>query len=84
MPQPNNGLSQYLVPSLLGLVIALLVIIAKPEWFPALSEHSNSFTQTSNNSSVLGQVSYSGAVEKAAPAVVNIFTQRLVQQQQHP
>lgn len=100
MPQPNNGLSQYLVPSLLGLVIALLVIIAKPEWFPALSMHSHSFAQTANNSQAgtslgknqqfentthaLGPVSYSSAVEKAAPAVVNIFTQRLVQQQQHP
>jgi serine protease DegS len=30
-----------------------------------------------------GPVSYSGAVKKAAPAVVNIFTQRIVQQPSH-
>lgn len=88
MPQSNhgNGLAQYLVPTLIGLVIALLVIVAKPEWFPMLynDNSTGSYLETSINTQISGPVSYSHAVEKAAPAVVNIFTQRLVQQQQHP
>lgn len=103
MRQANDWLILYVIPILAGLIIALLVILTKPEWFPLLnqsaivspSENSapTANTVTANNnqtnttapiSHLSGPVSYSAAVEIAAPAVVNIFTQRLVQEEQHP
>jgi len=95
MQQSQNWLTVYLIPVLLGLIIALLIILIKPVWFPQLntasSTHANtqqaqlqSQRQAQAQTGITGPVSYSQAVTKAAPAVVNIFTQRLVQQQQHP
>lgn len=101
MRQSNDWLILYVIPVLAGLIIALLIIVAKPEWFPLLKQSSNQIqlqdSATSSNTAInkqtntipssshlSGPVSYSNAVEKAAPAVVNIFTQRLVQQEQHP
>lgn len=101
MRQSNDWLILYVIPVLAGLIIALLIIVAKPEWASLLNQSSdliqlqdsatpsntaiNNQTNTIPASSHLsGPVSYSDAVEKAAPAVVNIFTQRLVQQEQHP
>jgi serine protease DegS len=89
MQQSNNWLTLYLIPMLLGLIIALLIILIKPEWFPqlglriqpALTDNHLTATPSIN---LTGPVSYSAAVDKAAPAVVNIFTQRIVEQQQHP
>lgn len=103
MRQSNDWLILYVIPILAGLIIALLVILTKPEWFPLLQQSAlktptensapaanpptanNNQTNTSAPISHLsGPVSYSAAVEIAAPAVVNIFTQRLVQEEQHP
>lgn len=88
MRQSNDWLTLYLIPVLLGLIIALLIILVKPDWFPQLnSMTSTNQTQASiNNSSneSYGPVSYSQAVKNAAPAVVNIFTRRIVKQKQHP
>ena len=91
MRQSSDWLTLYLIPILLGLIIALLIILIKPELFPQLSPRAikagTSSVQaqpTSISPQNSGQVSYSAAVQKAAPAVVNIFTQRIVKQQQHP
>ena len=101
MRQSNDWLVFYVIPILAGLIIALLVIVTKPEWFPLLNQSSvvtpiaepatDSTTANNNQANTIpapshlsGPVSYSAAVEKAAPAVVNIFTQRLVKQEQHP
>lgn len=101
MRQSNDWLVFYVIPTLAGLIIALLVIVTKPEWFPLLNQNSvvaplpepatNSTAVNDNQANTIpapshlfGPVSYSAAVEKAAPAVVNIFTQRLVKQEQHP
>jgi serine protease DegS len=87
MRQSQNWLTVYLIPVLLGLIIALLIILIKPDWFPQLKTtiqqplnhtYSNT-TPTTLLQGNAGPVSYSGAVKKAAPAVVNIFTQRVVQ-----
>ncbi len=87
MRQSQNWLAVYLIPILLGLIIALLIILINPVWFPQLNtatrSHSN-IEQAQPLQGIMGPVSYSQAVIKAAPAVVNIFTQRIVKQQQHP
>jgi len=92
MRQSTNWLTLYLMPGLLGLSIALLTILIKPNWFPQLiqssstpalqTEIANSATKPSTEQ--FGPVSYSEAVNKATPAVVNIFTQRIIKQKQHP
>ena len=91
MRQSNDWLTLYLIPVLLGLIIALLIILIKPDWFPQFGRVVNQPTVTETQSptestatELKGPISYSKAVKKAAPAVVNIFTQRLVKQQQHP
>jgi serine protease DegS len=92
MRQSQNWLTVFLIPVLLGLIIALLIILIKPDWFPQLTA---SQAQTHKRASInhqpiqhlaeqTGPVSYSNAVKRAAPAVVNIFTQRIVKQAQHP
>lgn len=92
MRESNNWLTLYLIPILFGLIIALLIILIKPQWFPQLNQtvylQAPATTpipaeiEPSRNDNVFsGPVSYSDAVAKAAPAVVNIFTQRLVQEE---
>ncbi len=87
MRQSNDWLTLYLIPVLLGLIIALLIILIKPDWFPQLNARPAVILPVPASPEKLsnsGPVSYSAAVEKAAPAVVNIFTQRIVQQPLHP
>ncbi|MEH6450123.1 MAG: trypsin-like peptidase domain-containing protein [Oleispira sp.] len=87
MRQSQNWLAVYLIPVLLGLIIALLIILIKPDWFPQLKVATPTPVNLVQNQVLTGNsgpVSYSQAVTKAAPAVVNIFTQRLVKQKQHP
>ena len=90
--QSTDWLTLYLIPVLIGLVVALLVILLKPQWFPSTAkiEHSISANEqsaeqqtTSEENDSSGPVSYSTAVERAAPAVVNIFTQRIVKEKKH-
>lgn len=89
MRQSQDWLTLYLIPVLFGLIIALLIILIKPQWMPLLSHPASAplssplsveHNAQPDNSKVLGPVSYSNAVKKAAPAVVNIFTQRRVQE----
>lgn len=87
MRQSQNWLAVYLIPVLLGLIIALLIILIKPDWFPQI--HAPTQTQFKLDPvqplhAHIGPVSYAQAVAKAAPAVVNIFTQRIVKQPEHP
>lgn len=96
MRHSNDWLTLYLIPVLCGLIIALLVILIKPQWFPQITQQTaletpstadsltNSEPQQLQNQGFdpfSGPVSYSHAVNKAAPAVVNIFTQRLIQEE---
>ena len=92
MRESNNWLTLYLIPILLGLIIALLIILIKPQWFPQLNQTvylqapaitpiPEEIKPSSDDNGFSGPVSYSNAVAKAAPAVVNIFTQRLVQEE---
>jgi serine protease DegS len=85
--QSKNWLTLYLIPVLLGLIIALLILLVKPQWLSATviakqdSLTENETVASSDNFS--GPVSYSTAVDRAAPAVVNIFTQRIVKEKKH-
>ena len=86
MQHSREWLTVYVIPTLLGLIIALSVIVVKPEWFPTIVANTFKDITATNvpiESGFYGPVSYSDAVDKAAPGVVNIFTQRIVKQQQH-
>ena len=85
--QSKEWLTLYLIPVLLGLIIALLTILIKPQWFPSIAIVKQEAITTDNAKPVTdnfsGPVSYSTAVDRAAPAVVNIFTQRIVKEKKH-
>lgn len=86
MQHSREWLTVYVIPTLVGLIIALLIIVIKPEWFPMTVTNtlqSIASTNAPTTSHFHGPASYSDAVDKAAPGVVNIFTQRIVKQQQH-
>lgn len=74
-------------PVATGLIIALLTLLVFPELRP---RHTASQPpQSAQRSSVAasngeGPVSYSEAVDRAAPAVVTISTQRVMERQPHP
>ena len=71
----NQG--QVLIPALFGLVIALLIMLIRPDLFPALAmiQPQSPAMQTAAPQPVYQPVtSYAQAVNKAAPSVVNIFT----------
>ncbi len=70
-----------------GLVAAAALLFLKPELFQSPStvvEVRERPAGTSARDSWMGPVSYADAVDRAAPAVVNIFTAKLVTQRSHP
>jgi len=78
-------INRFLLPVLLGVIVALSILNWAPQWLqpPAqqtlLANNPNpAITQRS------GVVSYSEAVDAAAPAVVNIYTRKTVKRQRHP
>ena len=70
-----------------GLVAAVVLLVLKPDLLRNESavievrEHPNGSTAKSDWS---GPVSYADAVERAAPAVVNVYTAKLITQPSHP
>ncbi|MBL4796241.1 MAG: trypsin-like peptidase domain-containing protein [Oleispira sp.] len=78
----------YLIPILMGLIIALLILLIKPQWLPAIMTAKQGAITENHNSDPAemfsGPVSYATAVNRAAPAVVNIFTQRIIKEKKHP
>ncbi len=76
----NADKKKYPIPflvawTLVGLTIAAILLVIWPE----KTDISQSFVPVAGQ---IGPVSYSNAVQKAAPAVVSIQTNRVVQQQQ--
>ncbi|MAD45625.1 MAG: 2-alkenal reductase [Oceanospirillaceae bacterium] len=78
-----------LVPALTGLAVALAVLL----WAPGQSTPAQLPVSTDNNTDGgtvsaggvgTGPVSYADAVDKAAPAVVNIYTRKVVKRETHP
>ena len=86
--QSTDWLTLYLIPILMGLIIALLILLIKPQWLPAImTAKQGAITENQNSAATemfSGPVSYATAVNRAAPAVVNIFTQRIIKEKKHP
>lgn len=79
-----------LVPALTGLAVALAVLLWAPD---LLTSDSGSGAENSTglvseaplaDGMTTGPVSYADAVERAAPAVVNIYTRKVVRRKTHP
>jgi serine protease DegS len=82
-----NKLAAFLLKSVIvGLAIAFLVMLIKPEWLgtgPATVE----FREAPSNEALRGQsgpFSYAQAVEAAAPSVINVYTAKIVTEQADP
>ena len=72
-------------PASVGLIMALVIMLVKPQWFPALESFQRLSAADDVQSNVMSQpTSYADAVKQAAPSVVNIFTKRIVRQRIHP
>jgi serine protease DegS len=65
-------------PLVIGLLTALVILVAMPQ----MENHSNGgFTHGSSRS---GPISYAQAVQRASPAVVNIYTRMKLERTHHP
>lgn len=86
----NQLLRLVIGPALLGIVIAALILrYMIPSADEAVltanpSEHAATNTASSRPRAVSGPVSYADAVNKATPAVVNIYTAKIIRQRSHP
>ncbi|MCQ6259138.1 Do family serine endopeptidase AlgW [Pseudomonas sp. Q11] len=71
-------------PLLAGVLVALLIIQRYPEWvgLPSLDVNLQQAPQT--KALQQGPVSYADAVTIAAPAVVNLYTTKVVNKSNHP
>ena len=70
-----------------ALGVLFVVVTLKPDWLgrPALGPHVVEFTQAlPAGSAATRTASYSEAVRRATPAVVNIFTSKEIKNPQHP
>lgn len=71
-------------PLLAGVLIAMLIIQRFPQWvgLPSLDVNLQQAPQT--NTVVQGPVTYADAVVIAAPAVVNLYTTKVINKPAHP
>lgn len=84
----------YVWPVIAGVLLAALLLAAFPQRLPNPFAETPSAISNSNSSADTRQTasaapatapgSYAGAVEKAAPAVVNVYSSRVVERDQHP
>ncbi len=84
---PMSGILRYLSwPVLTGLLTAALILALTPRLLdPPTPEERAEIEQLAPSSSWEGPISYSDAVARAAPAVVNIYTSKTVsRERQHP
>ena len=65
-------------PVVCGILLALLIIQQFPQWI-GLPAHDIVLREVSEPRSNMGLVSYSHGVERAAPAVANIYTSKAVE-----
>ncbi|HIX62734.1 MAG TPA: Do family serine endopeptidase [Candidatus Halomonas stercoripullorum] len=74
-------LSAYTLPTLIGVLLAIVLL----NTFPQLLQRPTAPELTTPSlDRQQGPVSYSAAVERAAPAVVNIYSSRVVAREEHP
>ena len=77
----SKTITSYFWPVICGLLIAAVVWYAAPEWIaPQTSEISSQTLSTGagTQQNLSGQISYSNAVNRAAPSVVNIYTSKTI------
>ncbi|SIT03093.1 trypsin-like peptidase domain-containing protein [Neptunomonas antarctica] len=73
-------------PIITGVLVAIILLQFFPQLFspPVTTVEIRETLLPTHVPGVSGPVSYSDAVEKAAPAVVNIYTRTVIKQQQYP
>lgn len=71
-------------PLLTGVLIAMLIIQRFPEWVGLPSQDVNLQQAPQTTRIMQGPVSYADAVTLAAPAVVNLYTTKVVNKSAHP
>ncbi len=74
----SRVLKEYGWPLLVGLLVALLVIERFPHWVGLPSTTLNVQQAPAYTSAAQGPVSYEAAVSRASPAVVNLYTTKVV------
>jgi serine protease DegS len=91
----NSFVNSVLVPGLVGLCVALLILLVAPQWVTPLTQDLQQATTRSTAASPGTEqaaptvaptliTSYADAVDLAAPAVVNIYTSKVVKRKIHP
>lgn len=82
---PGLLLQRIVLPALIGLIVAQSILLWAPDWvLPQASNSVPTAAPAASTTQVSGPVSYASAVERAAPAVVNVFTRKRVQRKRHP
>jgi len=79
----NQFVRLILWPALAGMVIALVILQFFPDHLTTRPQEPAK-TPAIPATAMTGPVSYASAVDKAAPAVVNIYTTKIVQRKRHP
>jgi serine protease DegS len=86
----RDTVSFFLQAATVGIVAAFLLLLLKPEWFEAgqpvievreAPQHTAPVVATPTTPMV---TSYADAVEQAAPAVVNVYTSKVITRKRHP
>ena len=87
----RDTVSFFLQAATVGIVAAFLLLLFKPEWFESsqpvieVREAPQHTPPTGNSDNAAPLVtSYADAVERAAPAVVNVYTTKVITRQRHP
>jgi serine protease DegS len=88
----RDTVSFFLQAATVGIVAAFLVLLVKPEWFETgrsvievreAPQHDTAATTGGDNAPPV-VTSYADAVERAAPAVVNVYTSKIITRERHP
>ena len=87
----RDTVSFFLQAATVGIVAAFLLLLLKPEWFESgqsvievreAPQHTDTAVPGRPGSPPV--VSYADAVERAAPAVVNVYTSKVITRKRHP
>jgi serine protease DegS len=88
----RDTVSFFLQAATVGIVAAFLVLLVKPEWFDSgrsvievreAPQHATAGAAGGANTAPV-VTSYGDAVERAAPAVVNVYTTKTITRERHP
>ena len=77
----NKTLTNYFWPAICGLLVAAVVWFAAPQWITPQADKIEGRTLDNGldaQQDLSGPISYSNAVRRAAPSVVNIYTSKTV------